>query len=237
MKTTLSVLVLVCLFLGVARSSGQQLPSAVPQPGTRVSVSDQVHRSALKRDLTRDASPQVAGATDANGDGIPDFAQLDSVTREPLRVAPSRRGSLNWNGGESTSPGAGPSLRNLKNTVTDGATFGVAPALITADPFVWRIQDENPEGDTADRATDAGKISDLRLSIDRVETTSTRREFRISILGIQSVDQAVNVWVSNDLKTWNKLDDSMIQTNERGERRIMTPLNAGMQFFRVTRVE
>ena len=158
MKTTLSVLVLVCLFLGVARSSGQQLPSAVPQPGTRVSV-------------------------------------------------------------------------------TDGATFGVAPALITADPFVWRIQDENPEEDTPDRATDAGKTSDLRLSIDRVETTSTRREFRISISGIQSVDQAVNVWVSNDLKTWNKLDDSMIQTNERGERRILTPLNAGMQFFRVTLVE
>ncbi len=236
LKTSLHVSLLVCLFFVVVPGSGQPLPSDVPQPGTRGSVNDQVSRLALKRDLTRDGSAPLSPATDVNGDGIPDFAQLDNGTREPLQVAPSRRGSLNWNGDESLGTGVSQAPRS-KAAGTDVATFGATPDLITADPFIWRIQETNPAGETTDRATDPGNPSGLRLAIDRVETTSTRREFRISISGIQSVNQAVNVWVSNDLKTWNKLEDSMIETNERGERRIMTPLNSGMQFFRVTLVE
>jgi len=79
-----------------------------------------------------------------------------------------------------------------------------------------------------------GRPSDLRLAINQVETSLSRKEFRIMVSSIQSMNQAVDVWVSKDLKTWKKLEVSVIGTSERGERRIEMPLDSRMQFFRVT---
>jgi len=122
-------------------------------------------------------------------------------------------------------------------------TSFAAPELSAPDPLKWTIQEKTSRRAETSHATDLsldfdsvipGKPSDLRLAIDRVETSASRREFRISVSGIQSVDQVVDVWVSGDLQTWIKLEDSVIEISERGERRILIPLDSRMQFFRVT---
>lgn len=182
-------------------------------------------------------------SVDSDADGIPDFAQLDAGTKESLRLVSPGPVGLASSTAMSSIAGESPAPRKEATGATESATSGAAPQLNAPDPLKWTIQENTSRRAKTSHVTDPSldfdsviprKPSDLRLAIDRVETSESRREFRISVSGIQSLDQAVDVWVSNDLQTWNKLEDSVIEISGRGERRIQIPLDSRMQFFRVT---
>lgn len=187
----------------------------------------------------------VNTGVDSDGDGVPDFAQLDPGTKDSLRFissnprAPSRVTIPLRTQPDPTSYGP---------ATGENARVGVAadervPGSSAPDSLKWTIGDSNPLRGERSRVTDDNleeqrEVLEMRpilhLSIEMEKSPSSRRSFRIRVSEIESTDQPVSVWVSSDLQTWNKVEDSMIETGEGGDRRILVPLDSRMQFFRVT---
>lgn len=177
------------------------------------------------------SAPVPSKKTDSDGDGIPDFAQLDSHTTGALQLSLVNPVDIKTNaeslGAEGTSD----------KSQTDTAL---------PDFLKWNIQEPNAPQPGLNEQTDrlveldpesSIKLSPLRLGISMEHLSTKRRQFRISVAGISSSDQPVTVWVSTDLKTWNKVEDSMIETDDTGNRQIVVPLNSKIQFFRVSSPE